>query len=295
MRNVTLLLPLAASLVTGLSAQKVNEVEPNDTAATAQPIAAGQHIVAGFSIATDEDWFSFTLAAPGQVHLHTVKGGTLSTIPGPPDNRIAIYDATGALRLAWNDAAVGNMADCGVTLPAGSYTARVALKTGTPLAYDLDFFVLPAGIIAAVEAAEPNGLSGTPTVFTIGETIEGEIVTGTPADEDFWQFTLFAPAIVVAATYDDGGVPQLDNVALRFYQSTGVGSWAPLGLGDATNTASHRVTNLTHPGMLAAGTYAIAVKGGTAAAGTAPWNYTQLGKYALRTGVIYLTDTPVMP
>lgn len=291
MRNVSSFLSLAAVLAVGLPAQKVTEIEPNDSAATAMPITPGMHIAASYATTADEDWFSFTLAAPGQVHLHTVGTGTLS-LGVTRDNRIAIYDAAGATRLAWNDTAVGTMADCGVTLPAGSYTARVNLKSGTAAAYDLDFYVLPVHAIDTVEAAEPNGATGTPTPFTLGNTIEGEILPGAVADEDFWSFTLTGRGIALAASWDDGGVPQLDNMALRFYAGAPA-AWTALGASDATNSQSHRVTTLAHPGMLQAGTYAIGVKGGSAAVGTAPWDFTKTGKYSLRTALIELPDANV--
>jgi hypothetical protein len=290
MRTTTTSFCLAVLTAT-LAAQKVAEVEPNDTPATAMPVAHGMHIMASYATAADEDWFSFTLSAPGQVHLHTVATGTLS-IGQSRDNRIAFYDATGTTRLAWNDSAVGTMADCGVTLPAGSYTARVALKSGTATAYDLDFYVLPVRAIDTVEGAEPNGDTGTPTPFLPGNVIAGELVAGSPADEDYWTFQVSNRAIAFAATYDDGGVPQLDNLALRFYSGS-PGQWVGLGAGDATNTLSHRVTSLAHPGMLIGGSYALAVRPGTAAVGTAPWDYTKLGKYAVRTGMIDMPDNVI--
>lgn len=283
MNSFSYVLSMAAVLA-ALPAQKVNEIEPNDTAATAMAIVPGQHITASYATTADEDWFSFTLAAPGQVHLHTVGTGTLA-LSVTRDNRIAIYDAAGGTRLAWNDGAVGTMADCGVTLPAGSYTACVSLKSGTAAAYDLDFYVLPVHPINTGEGAEPNGASGTPTAFTPGATIGGELGVVLPADEDYWTFSLNNPAIILAASYDDGGVPQLDNMALRFHAGA-PGSWVGLGAGDAVNSQSHRVTSLSHPGMLTAGSYAISVKAGTAAAGTAPWDYRKVGKYALRTALI---------
>lgn len=283
---------VSLAVMAALPAQKINEVEPNDTPATAQPIVPGNHIVASYATTADEDWFSFTLASPGQVHLHTVAQGTLA-LGTSRDNRIAFYDASGTTRLAWNDGAVGTMADCGVTLPAGSYTARVALKAGTAGAYDLDLFVLPVQPINTSEGPEPNGATGTPSPFTLGDTLEGELIVATPADEDYWAFTLSGRGIALAATYDDGGVPQADNMALRFHSGT-PGSWTAVGASDATNSASHRITTLSHPGMLLAGTYAIAVKGGTAAAGTAPWDYTKLGKYSLRTAFIDMPGTSVI-
>ncbi len=95
--------------------------------------------------------------------------------------------------------------------------------------------------------------------------------------------------IAIAQTYDDGGVPQLDNLALRFY-SGAPGAWTALGAADAVNSASHRVTTLAHPGMLLAGNYAIAVRPGTTTSAAAPWDFTRLGKYGLRTGLIDLSD-----
>ena len=283
-------------LFTPLVAQKVNEIEPNDTPAQAQAIAPGMHVACTYTTAapTDDDWFSFTLAAPGQVHLHASAGGTLS-LGISRDNRIAIYDASGTARLAWNDSAVGSMADCGVTLPPGSYTAVVNLKTGGVAGndYGLDFYVLPVNPIDAFEGAEPNDSTGTPTPFALGDTLEGDLSTS--ADVDFWQFTLTGRGYVAAATYDDGGVPQLDNLALRFYQETTPGVWTAIGASNATNSASHRVTTLAHPGLLGAGTYAIAVQAGTAAAGTAPWNYVKTGRYSLRTCLIDMPGTSGTP
>ena len=104
MRSVHLILPLALLATAGLLAQQVPELEPNDTPATAQAITAGQHINASFATTTDEDWFAFTLPAPGQANLRTVNQGTLS-LSTTRDTRIALYDATGTTRLAWNDTA----------------------------------------------------------------------------------------------------------------------------------------------------------------------------------------------
>ena len=290
-RTVSTLLSVVTALAAGLSAQKVGEIEPNDSPATAMPITSGMHIVTSHATTADEDWFSFTLAAPGQVHLHTVGTGTLS-LSVTRDNRIAFYDATGTTRLAWNDGTVGVMADCGATLPAGTYTACANLKSGTAGAYDLDFYVLPVRPIDTFEAPEPNGATGVASTFRLGDTIEGNILPGTTADEDFWSFTLTSRGIVVAATYDDGGVPQLDNVALRFHARTG-GQWVALGAADATNAQSHRVTTLAHPGVLDAGTYAISVKAGSAAIGNGPWDYAKAGRYSLRTSLIAMPDAEV--
>lgn len=285
MLRSTALLSTSLLLAPTLFAQRIAEIEPNDTPAQAQAILPGQQIVATFSTTTDEEWFSFTLTSPGQAHLRSINQGTLS-LNLTRDTRIALYDAAGTTRLAWNDTASGSRADCGVTLPAGSYLYRVGLKTAitAPVAYDLDFFVLPGDPIDTVEGPEPNDptlLGGAATPFALGDTLEGNLATA--ADVDFWTFTLTDRGLPQAVTFDDGGIPQLDNLALRFWQETTPGTWVALGTGVATNSQSHRVANLQVPGLFAPGTYAVAVSAGTAAAGTAPWDLYKVGQYSLRT------------
>lgn len=272
-------------LATAVLAQRVPEIEPNDTPAQAQAILPGQQIVASFATTTDEEWFSFTLTSPGQAHLRSINAGTLA-LNLTRDTRIALYDATGTTRLAWNDTASGSRADCGVTLPAGSYLYRVGLKTAitAAVAYDLDFFVQPSDPIDTVEGPEPNDPTvggGVATPFVLGDTLEGNL--SSPTDVDFWTFTVPNRGLPQAVTFDDGGIPQLDNLALRFWQETAPGTWTALGTGVATNSASHRVTNLNLAGLFQAGTYAVAVSAGTAATGTAPWDLYKVGQYSLRT------------
>lgn len=286
MRFSTLFAPFLA--VATLTAQQVLEIEPNEPPALPQPILPGQHIAATFSSTTDEDWFSFTLTAPAQVHLRTLNSGNLS-LSTTRDTRIALYDATATTRLAWNDGASGTRADCGVTVPAGSYVWRVGLKTTitAPAPYDLDFFVLPGRPITTVEGPEPNDpnvVGGIPTPIALGATVEGTLSSTT--DVDFWSFTLTGRGVLQVVSFDDGGVPQLDNMALRYWQEVSPGVWSPLGTGVATNSASHRVSSLQHTNTLLAGTYAVAVQAGTAAAGTAPWDYVRTGRYSLRTALI---------
>jgi hypothetical protein len=291
---------LAGGLVlTGgvLAQQQVLEVEPNDAPGTAQVIQPGDHVVCSFATTADEDWFAFTLAAPGQVHLRSVNAGTLS-LSTTRDTRIALYDATGTQRLAWNDNASGTRADCGVTVPAGSYSWRVSLKTAitAPAVYDLDFFVLPGRTIDVPEGPEPNDPSQpgwAPTVMTLGQTVEGELAT--PSDIDWWGFTLPNRGYVQCVSFDDGGVPQLDNMGLRFYHEATPGTWVPLGAGNATNSASHRVSSLTHTGLLSAGSYAVAVMAGTVATSTAPWDYVKAGRHSLRTTFVDMHGAAAIP
>ena len=279
----------ATGALAPLTAQRVPELEPNDTPAQAQSLTASRHVEANLA-AGEQDWFAFTLANAAQVHLRT--SGNFAVNPSV-DTYVAIYDAAGATRLAWDDNSAGVHSDCGVTLDPGSYTVLVMGKTTTTAGdYGLDFVVLPVAQIGVAEGAEPNGdpaLGGTPTPITPGDTVIGELTS--TSDVDWFTFTLTGRAVVQAICYDDGGVPQLDNTRLAFYQETSPGVFAAFGTSSFIST-SHRAFNLAHPTTLAAGTYAIEVSSATSTAtGTAPWDYTKVGKYSLRTRRIDLPGT----
>ena len=75
MRTLLASLAIAASLV----AQRTPEIEPNNTAPTAQTLTPGLHVTANL-VAAEQDWFTFTLLAPGQVHVRT--SGNFTVNPG---------------------------------------------------------------------------------------------------------------------------------------------------------------------------------------------------------------------
>lgn len=116
-----------------------------------------------------------------------------------------------------------------------------------------------------------------------GDTVEGTITSG---DSDFWSFTLGTPGTVRISTLDDGGIPQLDFVGLRFWRETSPGSW--VGVGSTwSDVFSHRV-NLLSNGLLQPGTYAVAIDSlnfGT----VGPWTQAGIGKYSLRTELVGVT------
>lgn len=279
-----LTLPLVLSSLTA-QAQIVLEVEPNNLPAQAQPILPGQHIRASFNGASDEEWFSFTLTAPGQVHLRSLNSGTLSQSTAR-DTRIGLYDATGTTRLAWDDdSAIIVAAHCGATVPAGSYLWRVSWRAGTVVApYDLDFFVSPGRPIDTAEAAEPNDPrlpGGAPTPMALGDTVEGTLTAG---DADFWSFTLANPGTVKIAALDDGGIPQLDLLGLRFHRESTPGTWVGISF-TFTDPFSHRIELSA---ALQPGTYAVAVDS-LGGGGVGPWAAAGVGRYSLRTELVGVT------
>lgn len=292
MNSTTLVLPLALALAAGLAAQRLPELEPNNTVAQAQPLVAGAQITANLA-AGEQDWFQFTLSGAAEIHLRT--SGNFGVNPSV-DTGVFLFDATGTTRLAWNDGAAGTMSDCGVNLPAGTYTAMVMGKLATTTGdYGLDFVVLPAAVIHTNEGPEPNsGLvpGGVPTPITLGDTIAGSLSSTT--DADWYTFTLVDRSIVQAICYDDGAVPQLDNTLLSFFQEVAPGIYNPIGT-TSTLATSHRAFNLGHAQTLPGGNYAIQVSAGTAAVGVAPFNYTQTGNYAIRTRLIAMSSVGLFP
>ncbi len=291
----TLTTVVAIGLASVAAAQDPIEHEPNDSPQQAQRIVAGLRLDARLSTTADIDWFAFSLAAPKQVNLRTIPANT--TLPwAPRETLVAIYDADGTHRLAWNERSDGTHSDCGVTLPAGNYTCLVALKpTGAPGDYVMEFVAREPRAIDVREGPEPNdnpALGGKPTPIVLGNTVTGEI--SQPGDVDWYTFELTEPGIVQAICLDDGGVPQLDSTRLQFCRETAAGTWSAFGIASFVRT-SHRALDLTHTislpagNYLTAGRYAIQVDANTSTpVGSAPWDYHKVGKYGLRTALIAL-------
>lgn len=277
--------PLTLSfLASTLAAQRVAEVEPNNSAATAQTIAFGQQVDCNLA-AGEQDWFTFTVTTPSEVHLTTAGNFAVSSTV---DTCVLLYDASGTTRLAWNDNARGSHSDMGCTLQPGVYTALVVGKLATTAGdYALDLVAYPATTINTVEGAEPNGdpsLGEVPTPITLGATFSGSL--SSPTDIDWYQFAIAVDTVVQAFVYDDSGVPQLDNTLIGLRQFNGT-TWTAIGT-TSSLTTGHRAFNLSHVAALTPGIYAIAISAGSAAAGTAPLNYTKTGSYAVRTRGIEL-------
>jgi hypothetical protein len=147
--------------------------------------------------------------------------------------------------------------------------------------------------VQTVEAVESNGdpaLGGLPTPIALGDTFTGDLSSST--DSDWYTFTLTGRAIVQAAVYDDGGVPQLDSTKIQLYRETmpGTGTYAAYGT-SSTLATSHRALNLNHPETLPAGNYAFEITVGSALPGTAPLNYNLVGKYGVRTLLLAMPGT----
>lgn len=155
-------------------AQRVLEVEPNNTAATAQAVTLGTQIDASLAPVGDQDWYSFTLAASTRVRIHT--SSINSTIVAHGDTRIQLWNAAGTTVLAIDDDQRGTTngwtSDVTMNLAAGTYAVQVvpfdvATTTGP---YSVEVAELsPARVYNGFEV-EPNNthLTATPTTLATG-------------------------------------------------------------------------------------------------------------------------------
>jgi cysteine-rich repeat protein len=103
-----------------------NEVEPNDTAATANPLGAQNGIVAAIGSSGDQDFFSFVVTVPGSSVALTVTDG-LGNCPAGFDSKMYLYDS--ANNELVNDDESGP-ASCSAILPS-MYPAAASLAVGT--------------------------------------------------------------------------------------------------------------------------------------------------------------------
>lgn len=141
-----------------LLAQRIPEVEPNGTNATAQAIPVGAQIDCNLA-AGEQDWFSFTLPAATRIRIHTTGA----------DTRIALLDGTGTIYRAIDDDSRTSTqvyaSELQLNIAAGTYMIQVVGFTATIAGlYSLEIGELTPVVYTGSEV-EPNDshLNATPT------------------------------------------------------------------------------------------------------------------------------------
>ena len=138
-----------------LLAQRVPEVEPNGTAATAQPILVGTQIDATL-VAGEQDWFSFSLPTNTRIRIHTTN----------IDTRIALLDGTGSTYLGIDDDARTNAngyaSELALNVAAGAYMVQVVgFTASTTGSYSLDVAEITPVVYDSVEVEPVLGANDT--------------------------------------------------------------------------------------------------------------------------------------
>ena len=178
----------------------LDEVEPNNSAGQANPIAIGETLLHALNPADDEDWLTFTLTRTSSV--------TATTSGASGDTRLWLYDDA-LNELAFDDdGGAGLFSSITVTcdgtpLPAGTYYLRVNEFSGGVL----DEFSISLTGAFCPDEIEPNNSAGEANPIAIGETLLHAL---NPAgDEDWLTFTLTEISGVTATTSGVSGDTRL--------------------------------------------------------------------------------------
>lgn len=244
-------LAVSSLLVMPLLAQRVPEVEPNNTAVVAQVVAMGTQIDAAFT-AGDNDWFAFT----------TVGGQIRITTSGFTDTRLVLWNAAGTIRQAANDDSRGIQSDITINLVAGTYKVQATAFSTTMIGnYSLDISTeAPAKAFTETEV-EPNDLPATADPIALPAQVSGNL--SSPADVDWYQIVLTAPRTGIFLQINEGDAPWVSQHRFEFCDAAGaLLTAANLGpnAGNSGTFTFRTATTRCWP----AGTYHLVVRSSTA-------------------------------
>ena len=239
-----------------------SESEPNDTAATATPIASGTRVRANITPDSDVDYYSFHATSGQRVYAAAMTDSSAWLL----ESSLAVIDSDGTTVVELPSRDANRATADGVVIPRdGTYYLRVKAPDGRPgdvLPYDL-YFRLQGTLSSAALEAEPND-EAHPQPLPANGFVRGAVsaaTSSTPADEDWFSLHLEPGDTVYAALNRSLQWPGAVEI-----REPGVG--APIGVG--TRAAAATVNR--------AGTYLVRVFGGDASLG---------GSYKLSATVIH--------
>ena len=254
--------------VAALTAQRVQEAaEPNQTVATATPLALGREAFGTLATTGDSDWYRITLTASSDLRIETAPGYGAEL----GDTFVSLLDGNG-FAFRSNDDGVGCARYSRLYvngLAAGTYYIAVdagafAVANGT---YALDVRAAAPGSAAvppiAAEGAENNDprTGGVATAIALPARCNGQIpVTGPNGDWDFYRFTLATESFVqvrVDATPTHPAPPVMDDPILYLFD----GATPPNLLAGPFYASSFAVWDTAIDVPLVPGTYQVAIRG----------------------------------
>jgi hypothetical protein len=198
------------------AAQRLNEVEPNDTPATAMAAPFGAQIDASLTPG-DHDWYSFTVAATSSVKLFTSP-----LTPTAVDTVLLLWDATGSFLLFQNDDQRDVHSDITIELAPGSYLVQVhGFSAATAGAYSLDLARTDSIGFTASESPEPNNTTTTATPVGCGSQIDAALSSPIGTDADWYKLVLTAPRTGVVFAVLGNRAPQVSACNWQFRNNTG--------------------------------------------------------------------------
>lgn len=215
------------------------EVEPNDTVATANPIAVNTSIRTVISTPTDVDTFQVVLPAPRTgLYIQVLDGDA----PCISRTRVDCLTAAGmAVPIATHGLPFIVSSDRNFRIgqfrvfPGGTYNLAVKASSSTGAgtvvptgSLRFDVTEMPMNVNGVVaEGPEPNASTATATPIGFGQQGSGNL---TPGDSDWWRIDLPGPSYLTIQTAN-GPAPSLTDTSLTLYDAAGLpfGFTATLG------------------------------------------------------------------
>jgi len=179
MRNLRLL-----PLLLALSARAATEVEPNDTAATANPIVPEDPMTGQLASASDQDWFGFTTAGPTTLTVTFTSPFSSNYFGGYLYYTVQVRNAAGTILANLNTSNDATF-QTGLASAGTYYLVVVEGPTGVLDTRQYTAAIATAAGIAGVES-EPNDTPATADPLTLSQKTAGQVSSQT--NQDWYSF-----------------------------------------------------------------------------------------------------------
>lgn len=185
--------PRVTNIAPAVGTDLGNEVEPNNTSATANPLGSESKIRGDIFGNGDLDWYSFTAAAGDKVYA-AVMTSYSSSASTDSELRIFASDGTTQLEFDQDDGSLGGLASsiAGVTIPsAGTYYAQVKhfSATNTLRPYEL-YLKVQSGL--PTPEVESNDTQATANPLPPSGWVSGARDPAVATEQDWYSMTLNA-------------------------------------------------------------------------------------------------------
>lgn len=187
---IALVLSLLITAPTAVGATTIPEREPNNTTATAQPVASGTTVDASFGAQTncgveDCDVYKVTAASGGRLHLDLRFASTLGT---EHNFQLIVTNAVGdrlmSHRVSSADYDGSRLRGQSLYVPAGTVYVTLRARVGRGAFWTGQRYTLRPTVTAAVAESEINDSTSLADLIVLGRAVSGSTLTPDCASAD---------------------------------------------------------------------------------------------------------------